>query len=194
MTVRLRPDQRTAAAWRALWEIVDGRLLNDSFKCSQAAMVLMPYASEHPASVLVVAVDAVTDTLAAWGDDLGKNPACLAETAFSMLHGQLQPSERLLLLAAEQTLMAQDPTGEAGRPHPVCRPWPAQTPVVSLAAAGGGQVLQQAIEAASQTHGLAEQPVIGIINAAPGVLTNVLWGLSRSNPDRMRELLDARTV
>ncbi|GAA4608075.1 hypothetical protein BJY16_006657 [Actinoplanes octamycinicus] len=192
MTLRLRPDQGTAAAWRALWAIVEGRLTEDSLRSAQAAASLMPYASEHPAHLLVVAVDAIVDTIVGWADEIGKNPACMAEVCFDMLHGQLQPPERLLLLGAGQTLLAVDPTGEAGSPHPVCHPWPPQAAVASLGTAGGGEVLRQALAAAAQTHGMEQQPVLVLINAAPTVLTNVLWGYSRSDPDRMRVLLDDR--
>ncbi|BCJ48422.1 hypothetical protein GCM10010168_76520 [Actinoplanes ianthinogenes] len=192
MTLRLQPDQRTGSAWRALWEIVEGRLTEDSLRSAQAATSLMPYVQDHPAHLIVVAVDAIVDTIVEWADQIGKNPACLAETCFTMLHAQSDPPARLLLLAASQTLLAVDPTGEAGTPHPVCHPWPPHATVASLATAGGGEVLRQMLEAAQQTHGLEQQPVLVVINTAPAVLTNVLWGQSGSNPDRMRQLLDSR--
>ncbi|GLY06930.1 MULTISPECIES: hypothetical protein [Actinoplanes] len=192
MTLRLRPDPGTVSVWRAFWELAEGRLINDALKTDRAMGTLAPFMAEHPAGLIVAATDAVADTVVEWADELGKNPACIAETAFNMLHSQLQPPERLVLLAASQTLLAQDPTGEAGSPHQVCHPWPADAAVTSLATVGGGEVLRQALTAASQTHGMEQQPVPALINAVPGVLTNILWGRSKADPDRMRDLIDIK--
>lgn len=193
MTLRLQPDPETAAAWRSFWQLADSRLLNDQAGGLLATQQLISrFSSQHPAALMIAAVDAVADTLVEWADDLGKNPACMAEVSFNMLHSQLKPPERLLLFAASETLLAQDSTGEAGSPHPVCHPWPADAAVMSMAYAGQGEVLRKAIEAAPHTHGLEQQPVPVLCFSVPEVLTHLLWGLSRSDPDRMRELIDVK--
>ncbi|KUL25513.1 hypothetical protein ADL15_40630 [Actinoplanes awajinensis subsp. mycoplanecinus] len=172
--------------------MAEARLTDDSAGASLALHALMPLASDHPTRTVIVAVDAVADAVVEWSDELGKNPACMAETCFTMLHGQLAPPERLLLFAAYQTLLAIDPTGEAGSPHQVCHPWPPHAGVASLATAAQGGVLQQALTAASQTHGLEQHPALVLCNAAPEVLTQILWGRSRSDPEQMGRLLAAK--
>lgn len=158
-----------------------------------ATAMLVPLASQDPDQMLVVAVDTVVDALVEWADELGRNPACMAEAAFNALHERLSPPERLVLLAVEQTLMADDPTGEAGTPHETCSPWPEEAAVSSLATAGGGQVLRLALGAAGQTHGMEENPGLVVSTTTPGILVHLALAWSAGSSERLREIVDRRS-
>lgn len=187
------PLTGAAAAHRAaLWRIAAAQLAGDDETAADAARELAPLLDAPLGVVLAACADAVADVLLGWADDLGLNPACLAEMAWGQLQDRTDMAGRLLLTTAASVLFSCDPTGEAGSPHEHCTPWPEARELTPTTDAAHGAILDGAVHTAER-HLPTPIPA-ALVRATPALLAQLVWGRSGPNPDRMQQLLAAATT